>query len=776
MQHIRRSWWGKDPAREQAAAKAAKAGGTIVERKDGITYIRYRPRHQLRMRCTSCGWLFMAGGIRTESKRDLVEREQRAIHAQVHKVVREETTRQQQKEVSDPDASLTVEKDSHAAELPHIYQEYTTRLGTASTGYVLVTGSEISSEDFETGEDYLIIVTAQLDTDATDVSAEVFLRASAGTTVFTDSECGIEMGNVSNTHYNYLWWTYQPSWVSGRDFHLELKTSNSAVRANHDQICITAIQLTPDLTDGYDFKHNLNSTSTDISSIGVDTTSNNASVSITPVNGSHKWLILSKARYGQPGVLNTTSVRSRISRSGELNNNSTIMEQQGEDPISGFIVLSGARVDTLGQVNNTYKEITTCLDTGAAGFVSVRRTHSGIFVLDLGRFENQASAQEDVPGPPTSATSNYAEEVHALPCAFNITGDSYFFSFVTISWGGTDYTGKIRRQIGSNDFPETQSTDSYWFGQYHDNDRLPVCIQSIETIVTVPQTYTSYIDASLSAADGPSRGTYTRTQVIFSFEMLTTIAIPDPREELQEVREFVKYVVGGTTSKLVDFEQQEIREDVRFFKSTTAYMLTAANFELHLSGGATNVNPALSLGGTMSTAPPQPGAPSDFEPLDYVEGDYSVEISFPASSIIGTRLLDDVSNKQAVEGDEPPPGVGGGDHRCFYVYNTHLTFTMQQPKLWISQNTPADDKVEIGLGTAAVNADEQQITDENTAPTSVVFDVHNSEATALSLPNIPPQQKKAVWIRRTVPPGTLSPHLENTYKLQVRFYTDHADY
>lgn len=132
-----------------------------------------------------------------------------------------------------------------------------------------------------------------------------------------------------------------------------------------------------------------------------------------------------------------------------------------------------------------------------------------------------------------------------------------------------------------------------------------------------------------------------------------------------------------------------------------------------LSGGASNSDPAASLGGVKSSTP------------------------------MGSNLLDDVSSAESAAGDV--------EYRAFYVHNAHATLTMENAVCWIQANTPSGDTtLDIGLGTSAVNGTEQTVANESTAPSGVTFSAAANEGSAIALGNIPPGEHRAVWVRRTV--------------------------
>jgi len=141
--------------------------------------------------------------------------------------------------------------------------------------------------------------------------------------------------------------------------------------------------------------------------------------------------------------------------------------------------------------------------------------------------------------------------------------------------------------------------------------------------------------------------------------------------------------------------------------------IISTDIKYRLSGGASNTDPAAALGGAKS------------------------------SNAAGSTIFDDVSSAEASAGDT--------EYRCVYVHNNHGTLTLQGAKVWIQTQTPSGDtSVDIGLGTSAVNATEQTVANENTAPSGVSFSAPSSFAGGLSIGDIPAGQHKAVWIRRTI--------------------------
>ena len=149
--------------------------------------------------------------------------------------------------------------------------------------------------------------------------------------------------------------------------------------------------------------------------------------------------------------------------------------------------------------------------------------------------------------------------------------------------------------------------------------------------------------------------------------------------------------------------------------------IVASDIKVRLSGGSSNSDPNASLGGVKS----------------------STEVTDNTLN----NLYDQVSGSESASGDT--------EYRCVYIHNSHASLSMQNVRIYISTNsTSPDDTWEVALGSAAINATEQTITDETTAPTGVTFsNTAISYATGLAPPDIPFGQHKAIWYKRIVTAG-----------------------
>jgi hypothetical protein len=164
--------------------------------------------------------------------------------------------------------------------------------------------------------------------------------------------------------------------------------------------------------------------------------------------------------------------------------------------------------------------------------------------------------------------------------------------------------------------------------------------------------------------------------------------------------------------------------------------IITGDFSTRLSGGAANASGDASLGGAKSS-------------------------NVAPTSLNG--LFDATSAAEALAGDI--------EYRCIYLHNANGADLMTNAVVYVSANTPlAGSTIDIGVGTAAINATEQTIANESTAPSGVSFSAPSTADTGLALGNIPAGQHKAIWLRRTITAGAGS-SANDTFTLGYRCET-----
>lgn len=152
--------------------------------------------------------------------------------------------------------------------------------------------------------------------------------------------------------------------------------------------------------------------------------------------------------------------------------------------------------------------------------------------------------------------------------------------------------------------------------------------------------------------------------------------------------------------------------------------ISSADIVFYLSGGASNTDPDLSLGGARSTT--------------------------AITEAAQNNLFDDISTGESTAGDT--------EYRCFYVRNDNGAspgLTLSNAVVWLQSDTPnSDTSIEIGLGTSAVGTATSEPTaspnDESTAPASVTFSAPTTKAAGLSIGDMAAGEHKAIWVKRIV--------------------------
>ena len=163
--------------------------------------------------------------------------------------------------------------------------------------------------------------------------------------------------------------------------------------------------------------------------------------------------------------------------------------------------------------------------------------------------------------------------------------------------------------------------------------------------------------------------------------------------------------------------------------------VNSADIKYYLSGGAGNADPALSLGGARS----------------------NTEIT----SAQLANLFGNVGYQEAQSGSVK--------YRCFYVRNESATHVLQDPGLFITQETPSPDTVtDYGLGTAGINGTEQTVADEDTAPVGVTFSHPLDDASKIGYGgDLTPDDFVPLWVRRTVSATAGALALDNVIPITV---------
>lgn len=254
-----------------------------------------------------------------------------------------------------------------------------------------------------------------------------------------------------------------------------------------------------------------------------------------------------------------------------------------------------------------------------------------------------------------------------------------------------------------------------------------------------------------------------------------------------------------------------------------------AHLERRLSGGASNTDPGLSLGGAMSTVAggkllsqsatagtpiagvtvvdgagnaagngvlsfavaattltwtPPGGSAGDPVTVN-ADGRYTVygsgggtylivdvvTGSLPAGDVAQTYTVANIANQGWDDVPKSESWPGQTEYRCFYY---QWTATAAGPAYgvlaWISQQATGADDLEIGLDPAGINGIATTVANETTAPAGVTFSAPLGEGSALNVGTLNPGDYFAVWEKRVVPAATTvaSPSGRATITVQPR--------
>jgi hypothetical protein len=137
-------------------------------------------------------------------------------------------------------------------------------------------------------------------------------------------------------------------------------------------------------------------------------------------------------------------------------------------------------------------------------------------------------------------------------------------------------------------------------------------------------------------------------------------------------------------------------------------------FNVYLSGGASNDDPALSIGGAQS------------------------------SELADPYLFDDVTFEQATDGLI--------DYRLVYLANEDEDDG--QAAAYVSLQLEAGRQISIGVATEDTDETVAAIANDTTAPAGVTFLTPTTSGAGVDLGTIPAGEAKGVWLRRSAAPGT----------------------
>lgn len=128
------------------------------------------------------------------------------------------------------------------------------------------------------------------------------------------------------------------------------------------------------------------------------------------------------------------------------------------------------------------------------------------------------------------------------------------------------------------------------------------------------------------------------------------------------------------------------------------------------------------------------------------------------------KIFDDVTKAESL--------AGSVKYRGIFIQNDHASESMVNGKLYIAENTPGQDTIQIAMAAEAKNLAMATIADEDTAPSAIDFDAVNpiNAASGLVIPTLDFGDYIGFWLKRTVPANTSQAELENTFKLGIQVF------
>jgi hypothetical protein len=258
-------------------------------------------------------------------------------------------------------------------------------------------------------------------------------------------------------------------------------------------------------------------------------------------------------------------------------------------------------------------------------------------------------------------------------------------------------------------------------------------------------------------------------------------------------------------------------------------MASLADFVLRQSGGASETDPDLALGGVMSTVGggrilsqassgvTMTGVTVD-DAMGQAEGDGSLFFDFSGGSLRWTPPGGTAGSPVVVSGGDGAYAIQGGNdggvllvtiataslpssdqtntvtisnevnkifddvskadsqagninYRGLYWENAHASESLLDVRYWIDTNTPGQDVIALADGDEAVDVALEIIANEETAPSGPSFIGPTDYAGGITVAS--PflfGEFKGFWVRRTVPAGVTEAVINNAFRLGFRIF------
>ncbi len=437
---------------------------------------------------------------------------------------------------------------ANALEIPHYFEQNAVCATTNSTAIALnVTDS--TDFDFISGRDYLIISTASFGGDLSSATVDIFTahnetKFDGGLKIIEPSNgLGAECITPNDDINKYFFWTlWSPiGSEANEDIVIGVNSTNSPSFVQYDDVTMTIIELSEQLTQDVDWFHNSNTTDNIIkfNSTAFNST-NNAIIQFTPEENNEDWLI-----FGTNTIDTASAVVSYLTRLFVNGTETDLPEihQEGEDPTAEKFVQTFARVLTLPNSTQVI-EVQANLDADIAGIHT--REFSAVFALNLDKFVDHSFVWS-----PAVLDVTHVGSFGTLVDSISITPSSNntdTFILADIGTRETEEQINLRLQVDNVDDPTGQTAQEYEFlDEWDIDDDLRWTVGIIQNLTN--SSHTIDVDGGETTNSG-AKAVY-RTLVAFSMTLRDVIVTQIDSFSIIDANNFTAIITHNQTDNMI---------------------------------------------------------------------------------------------------------------------------------------------------------------------------------------------------------------------------------
>lgn len=138
--------------------------------------------------------------------------------------------------------------------------------------------------------------------------------------------------------------------------------------------------------------------------------------------------------------------------------------------------------------------------------------------------------------------------------------------------------------------------------------------------------------------------------------------------------------------------------------------------------------------------------------------------NMPASSFDSSVDITPAINKTFDNISPTQSLLGYVDYRCFYLRNTATVGSAVDAKMWIKKQPDGEDTLSIALDPSGINGTALQLIDEEDSTTvlsGLTWSAPSTQSAGLLLGTLAAGDYRAFWVRRTVPVDTYTQVIED---------------